>query len=338
MAQTLIYIQKNDYADMQSLQTAHRNAANDVSNIQKKISEIKSELTTLKKQKEATETYRCTVNVWKEYKNTKWFFNSSKEKFYEENKSDIEVYKSAKAYIYDELKLEKIPNLKKMSDKISKLTSEQKGLEKSLTAARKKANSLNVVTHNAKMLLGFNELESQNRTIQISSENPRNIPIFKKGFDTAKNAGELGEYFKNRRINNDYANFIDAAIHKCKVGEHEYALEEAAKEIIAEFGKESTEWVLAAFINDAPADKYTAHKKWASPTNKSSEPQNIPIQTHPVIIDKFVERFIEVSNRKRSFEESIEYAKQRLQAQEQEKDQASALFQRLNRNSGHGLD
>jgi len=336
MAKTLLYIQQNGYEDMNALQSAHQNAANDISNLQTQLDETKDELTALRKQKDATETYRRTVDIWKKYNNTTWFFNSSKEKFYEENKSDIEAYKSARAYIYDELKLEKFPSLKKLSVNISTLTAEQKELQKALPAARKKAKSLKVVTHNAKMLLGYKDLELQDNSLQIATQNPRNIPILKKNFDTAKKEGVLSAYFQNRRANSDCASFIDATIEKWKVGEGEYALEEAAKEIIAEFGKERTEWVVAAFVNDAPDNKYTAHKKWASQKNKSSEPQNIPIQSHPVIIDKFVERFIEVSNRKRSFAESIEYAKQKMQ--DQEESRVSALFHRLNRNSGHSLD
>jgi len=336
MEKTLLYIQNNGYENLQSLQSAHQNSANDVTNLKNQIDEINDELTLLRKQKEATETYRRTVDTWREYDSNKWWRQSSKDKFYADNKADIEAYKSARNYIYVELKREKFPNLKNLSGKISSLTSEKSELQKSLTAARKKTNALNVVTHNAKMLLGYKELESQDRTIQISSESPCNVPILKKGFDKAKSTGEMGAYFKNHRINNDCANSIDTAIQRCKSGENEYALEDAAKEILAEYGKERTEWVLAAFVKNAPADKYKAHKEWASRTNKSTEPQNIPIQSHPIIMDKFVERFIEVSNRKRSFAESIEYAKQKMR--EQEKSRITAPLQRLNRNIEPELD
>lgn len=167
-----------------------------------------------------------------------------------------------------------------------------------MSAARKKANSLKVVTHNVQMLLGYRELELQGQTLQVPKENSLNTPIFKKNFNAAKSAGTLGAYFKNRRVNNDCAVAIDEAIQKNKVGKDGYALEDAAKTVIAEFGKERAEWVLSAFINDAPTDKFNAHKKWASQKNQSTEPQNIQINTHPAIMDIFTERFVDVSNRK----------------------------------------
>jgi len=239
MAKTLLYIQQNGYENLQSLQSAHQNAVNDVSNLQNQVDEIGGELEALRLQKEATETYRRTVKVWQEYNSDKWWRQSSKNKFYEENKADIEAYKTACDYIYTEFKLKHFPNLKKVSDKISTLTADKRELQKSLAAVRKKANSLNVVTHNAKMLLGYKEMESQGRTIQMSSENPRNVPIFKKGFDNAKNSDEMGAYFKNRCINNDCVTAIEAAIQNCKRSENEYLLEDAAKEILAEFGKKT---------------------------------------------------------------------------------------------------
>ncbi|MCL2216643.1 MAG: hypothetical protein FWB91_06430 [Defluviitaleaceae bacterium] len=39
--------------------------------------------------------------------------------FYEDNNADIDAYKSARDYIYVDLKLEKFPNLKTLSGKIS---------------------------------------------------------------------------------------------------------------------------------------------------------------------------------------------------------------------------
>jgi len=164
---------------MHQAKSGHQNASNDVTNTQSRITEIKGEIKTLRKQKEATETYRRTVDTWKEYNSNKWWRQSSKDKFYEDNKADIEAYKSARDYIYTELKLEKFPSLKKLSGEISTLTAEQKELENALPTARQKANSLNVVNHNVQMLLGYRELEVQERHPIASIKKRVDVPVYK---------------------------------------------------------------------------------------------------------------------------------------------------------------
>ena len=246
MAKTLIFIQENGYTDIKSLQTAHQNASNDVTNTQKRINEIKGEIKTLRKQKEATETYRRTVDTWKEYNSNKWWRQSSKDKFYEDNKADIEAYKSARDYIYTELKLEKFPSLKKLSGEISTLTAEQKELEKALPTARQKANSLNVVNHNVQMLLGYRELELQERHPIATIKKRADVPVYKSKFAEAQKARETELYFQSQHLNHECAETLKTTIttnfDTPKEEQHNYVT--IANAMTRIFGMERVKWVL----------------------------------------------------------------------------------------------
>jgi len=281
MAKTLIFIQENGYTDIKSLQTAHQNASNDVTNTQNRITEIKGELKTLRKQKEATETYRRTVDTWKEYNSNKWWRQSSKDKFYEENKADIEAYKSARDYIYTELKLEKFPSLKKLSGEISTLTAEQKELEKALPTARQKANSLNVVTHNARMILGYNKLEQQHIDPIASVQDRRytnniaDVPVCKSSFVAARKAGETPQYFQNLYLNKECAEAIKSAVDmQMAMNKNEM---ETATRIIETYGIERVKWVLATIIANDTSENFAPHKEWAVKIKLPNEPIDKPV-------------------------------------------------------------
>ena len=332
-ARTLIFFQQSGFADFESLQTEHQKLKNNYAEIKNKIREISAEIINLKLQKEQAEIYRKTKDIYKEYTAKNRF---TKNKFYEKHKTEIESHIKANAYIFDELKLEKFPSLKKLSEKISDSAKQEKILRENSKATRQKISNLSVAEHNAKMLLGYKEIESTAKKFAVSPESPCEIPICKENFDVAKSKGKLVEYYKNCRVNNDCANAIDEAIQKCKCGENEYKLEEAAKAVTAEFGKERVEYVLAGFINDEPADKFTKHKKWASQKNKSSEPQNIQINTHPVLLDVFTERLIDVSNRKPSFKESMARMEQRMK--EREESRVHLTPSKKSKSNEHDLD
>ena len=186
MAKTLIYIQENRYTDITSLQVAHQTSKTDITNIQTQLDDAATEIRRLKNQKEATEAYRLTVDVWKEYNSNKWWRQSSKDKFYKDNKADIDDYKAARDYIYVDLKLEKFPNLKTLSGKISELTAKQKELQTSLIATRERAKILNITTHNARMVLGYKELEEQGTDPTATHHN---TPLYQSSFAQANQSG-----------------------------------------------------------------------------------------------------------------------------------------------------
>jgi len=267
-ARSLLYIQENGYTDMQSLQTAYKNAISDTTNIKAQLHEVKGEISSLRKQKQATETYRKTVDTWKKYSNTRWFLKSSKEKFYAENKKDIEDYKAARAYIYDELKQDKFPNLKKLSGEITALTTMQKDLQQALPIAEEKANMLKVTTHNARMLLGYRELELLNITPATMPADPSQTPVYKSSFAVAEKSGALTleQYFLNMRLNNECAVAVQKAISTAIHSKN------AVHDVVEIYGVERVEWVLAAVERDT-TDKLSSHKELASQIKLPNEPR-----------------------------------------------------------------
>ena len=86
-----------------------------------------------------------------------------------------------------DLKLEKFPSLKTLSGKISELTDKQNELQKSLTTTREKAKMLNITTHNARMVLGYCELETQNIDPVEIPTLPQDLWVYTSSFVQAFN-------------------------------------------------------------------------------------------------------------------------------------------------------
>ena len=292
-AHTLIYMQENGFADMKSLQSARQNAKNDVSDIENQITANKAEIKALSEQKKQAEIYRQTMDVYKKYNATIF-----KKKFYASHKDDIDKHIKARAYIFDELKLEKFPSLKKLSGDISGLYEKEKSLRQELKVGRQKIKGLSNTEHNVRMLLGYRELELQGYTPTIPTHELRFAAPYKQPFGDAHNARETEEYFRSCNIDVECANEIYAA-----------ALDgrnhgEAAEEVLVKYGKQRAEWVVAAIVNNAQPDRYSEHRKWAElkgnthgsdPTARNVEVFQKHNESHEVL-DSFIRKFREIAD------------------------------------------
>ena len=155
------YIQQLGYTDIQSLHTAYMDSAKDLNKIIRQQPEVKKELKNLRELKNQVEIYRKTADNFKKY-NAPRQLAYFKNQFFEKHKADIEAHKIAREYIYDELKLTKFPSLKQLNENISKLAEAEKQLREELPTAREKYDALRISTHNARMLLGYKNLEQRN--------------------------------------------------------------------------------------------------------------------------------------------------------------------------------
>jgi len=291
MAQTLIFIQQHGYTDMQSLRTAYINSVDDLNGKNDKLRETKIELQNLKELKKQVEIYRKTADIYKKYnapKQIAYFKNQ----FYEKHKSDIEAHKVARAYIYYELKPTKFPNLKKLTADIAELTATEKQLHQDIPTAREEYNSLNVANYNAKLLLGYRDLELQNINPTILTKRAINTPICKMSFNEARktasdtgNPNKLTEYYQNLRINNDCVAEMEQAIAQCKKEGRAFMAEDVAvSRAIEKFGEERVKWVLAL------ADSKT---EWASQQSLPNEPQNISSASITAHLGNLIKEFKE---------------------------------------------
>jgi hypothetical protein len=256
-AQTLIYMQENGFTDIESLQIAHQKAKVDHANIQKQVNDNKAEIKSLTALRTQINNYRDTAEIYKKY-NAPGQFKHFKEDFYNRHKDEIEKHIKARAYIFDELKLEKFPSLKKLSGDISELYEKNKALQPSLKSARQNAKALSGVEHNIRMFFGYKELESQGYTPTVPANDLRFSKPYESSYMEAEKAGKTEAYFQS--CNMDYECAEDILRASSNMTNHQ----SGAEEILMKYSRERAERVVATMINNAPADKYSEHRKWAS--------------------------------------------------------------------------
>jgi len=254
MARTLIYIQENGFADIESMQTANQNIKADVADVQQQIDTTKAKSKSLVAQKEQAEIYRKTLDTYKKY-NAPGQFAYFKNKFYDQHKTDIDAHKKARAYLFEELKLDKFPSLKKLSGDIGELAAQEKLLRQELKSKQGDMYSLSTITHNARMLLGYHELEMQDNTPTIPSDNLRFMLPYHDTLIHAQKCGETKEYFQSLSLDIDCADFIRRGIEK---GMDTTSL---VKETLTTYGKHRAAKVVTAFVNNASSSKHSDLEK-----------------------------------------------------------------------------
>ena len=295
-AQTLIYIQDNGYSDVESLIMAQRNIKSDVVDIQKQINVNRLEIKNLTALKTQANNYRKTVEIYKKY-TVPGQLPMFKKDFYARHKDDIEKHIKARNYIFDELKLDKFPSLKKLSGDISDLYEKEKALRQGLASAQQKMKALSNAEHNARMLLGYRELESQGYIPTIPQNDLRFIKPYESSFAEAQKVGETEAYFQSCTLDYECAEDIYRA--SSNVASHKIA----AEEILMKYSKERAEHVVAAIVNHAPADKYPDHREWALQVGNAVKPEpsvrNIEIFQKNVavnIFNSFIQTFRKVAD------------------------------------------
>jgi len=275
MAKTLIYIQEHGHTDYPSLQNAYSSAVDDYNAIINKRTKLREKIKDLKAVRSAATEYRNTRKVYDEYNAPLWIPKFKKE-HYEKNKDKIEAHKKAKSYIYDELKLTKFPNLKDLSEEIKQLTEEAKALTDSIPEARERYKTLNVINHNARLLLGYKSLEQKSidpvSDIQSygNTKSYVDIPVYKATFITATNTGDTALYFQNAYLNRECAEAIkNAASLDMGIKKNEIAV---AIRLIETYGIERVKWVMATVITNDTSDSFAKYKDWAEKMELPNEP------------------------------------------------------------------
>ena len=259
-AQTLIFMKENGFDDLESLQSAYQTAQNNFADIEAQITETKAELKTLKAQKEQTEIYRNTRDIYKKHTapGQLGFF---KKDFYNRHKTEIEAHKKARAFIFTESKLEKVPSLKRLSNEISALTEKEKFLQSDLKNAREEISTLKTTEQNVKMLLGYNTLESKGFTPTIPTSGLRFSKPYEFSYEEAEKSCETEEYFQSAFADAICASEVHSKVFKAYA---QQAYEKAAEEILVKYGQERAERVVAAIVNTSPAKTYEFYREWAS--------------------------------------------------------------------------
>jgi hypothetical protein len=174
------------------------------------------------------------------------------------------------------LKLTKFPNLKELSEEIKQLTETEKNLVDSIPTARENYKTLNVITHNARMLLGYGKLEQKGIDPVTDIQNHgyaqgyKNIPVYKPSYITASNAGETAQYFQSQYINRECAEAINDAVGINMVMHNKEI--EVATRFIETYGIERVKWVLATVIANDTSEVFNQYRDWAEKIKLPNEP------------------------------------------------------------------
>ena len=108
------------------------------------------------------------------------------------------------------------------------------------------------------MLLGYRALESQGYNPTTPKNELRFTKPYEGSYMEADKAGETEAYFQSCSIDYDCAENIYRA--SSNMANHQ----SAAEAVLTKYGKERAERVVAAMVNNAPADKYSHPREWAS--------------------------------------------------------------------------
>ena len=273
MAKTLIFIQENGYADMASLHKAKNTAAIEYNAMHSERPKVNDKLKDLRELKRQVEIYRRTKKVYDEWKAPGWIKHFQKQ-HYDKHKVDIEAHKSARAYIYDELKLTKFPSLKELSKEISELTARQKELNDTMPVTRERYDALNIAFRNADMILGYNRLE--NKGIDPTATH-YNTPLYQSSFTQAKKSDELEQYFQSQSHNHNCAKAIKEAMPLVMNGYNK-----AIEDVTGDYGFDRIIWVLASVMRkDAEGNATNNASASNSITSKTSTSTSNPTANKP---------------------------------------------------------
>lgn len=116
--------------------------------------------------------------------------------------------------------------------------------------------------------------------------------VYKQDADYARQNDELALYRDSNWLNTACAEAIDRAIKDSNYELYRYDLGTAAQKVIAEYGAERVEWVLAATLQNLEHDGRFSHtnKNWGKdfpiPQERSIY---YTVKTHPAVLDGFLD-------------------------------------------------
>jgi len=143
---------------------------------------------------------------------------------------------------------------------------------------------------------------------QTKPQKPINVPVYRHPLEVARENGELDLYLQNRKLNTECTAAIDQAIRDCNYKENHYDLRIAAKTVQSEYGKDRVDWVLADIIQNHMYDgRYSYdNKAWAKCFDIPKKESGLYPDSHPYILNGFIERHREIAQEKPSLLEALE--------------------------------
>ena len=150
-AQTLLFLQENDIAEMEKLREKVQSAKNDFNNINTRIQTIDIRLKSISTLQKYIGTYSKTREVFIAYRKSGY-----SKKYFTEHEQDISAHKESKKY-FDEQKLEKLPTIKTLQTEYATLSAEKKKLYVEYHKTRKFMQEILTARQNVEQLLNYRD-------------------------------------------------------------------------------------------------------------------------------------------------------------------------------------
>ena len=147
MAETLLFIQKHDFADFDALADYADAASARTKELTAKIKAAESRMAEIAVLKTHIINYAKTRDIYTAYRKAGY-----SRKYYDAHESDILIHKAAKK-AFDELALKKLPTVKSLQAEYSDLLVQKKLNYAELSKVRDEAKQLQIYKANAEMLL-----------------------------------------------------------------------------------------------------------------------------------------------------------------------------------------
>ena len=114
--------------------------------------------------------------------------------------------------------------------------------------------------------------------------------VYTLSFEASQQNGEQDLFHQSNQFNRSCIAAIDGAINENNYKLYHYNLPEAAKSVIAKYGKERVEWVLANIVQNQFYDgRYSnSNKAWAKGFNTPDDGKGYYLNSHATIVDGFI--------------------------------------------------
>jgi len=131
-----------------------------------------------------------------------------------------------------------------------------------------------------------------NQTNPSAEPKPKEQSVYRESLPYACEHDELPKYHADVHLNEECRDAIGAAIDKSQYKTNFYNMKDAVKEVTDTYGAERTELVMAKIVQDANYDgRYSSqNKEWAEGFEIPQSMNNIYSNTHPVLLNGFLDK------------------------------------------------
>ena len=157
MAETLLFIQKHDFADFDALSDCADAASARTKELTAKIKAAESRMAEIAVLKTHIANYAKTRDVYAGYRKAGY-----SKKYLAEHEGDILLHKAAKK-AFDELGVKRLPSVKSLQEEYAKLLSEKKAAYAEYRRSRDEMRELLLHKQNVDRMLGKNEREEEKK-------------------------------------------------------------------------------------------------------------------------------------------------------------------------------